>query len=92
MAGFSMDLADLDEVKEKEAEAVAPAPEVKVKLEKVADSNTKNLMTFDLDSLEERRDIISSIDNFGQDIVEKSTQKNDMLNVRLVDLSKMNGR
>ena len=91
MAGFSMDLADLDEVKEKEAEAVAPAPEVKVKLEKVADSNTKNLMTFDLDSLEERRDIISSIDNFGQDIVEKSTQKNDMLNVRLVDLSKMGG-
>ncbi len=59
MAGFSMDLADLDEVKEKEAEAVAPAPEVKVKLEKVADSNTKNLMTFDLDSLEERRDIIT---------------------------------
>ena len=51
MAGFSMDLADLDEVKEKEAEAVAPAPEVKVKLEKVADSNTQNLMTFDLDSL-----------------------------------------
>ena len=91
MAGFSMDLADLDEVKEKEAEAVAPAPEVKVKLEKIADSNTKNLMTFDLDSLEERRDIISSIDNFGQDIVEKSTQKNDMLNVRLVDLSKMGG-
>ena len=91
MAGFSMDLADLDEVKEKEAEAVAPAPEVKVKLEKVADSNTKNLMTFDLDSLEERRDIITSIDTFGQDIVEKSTQKNDMLNVRLVDLSKMGG-
>ncbi len=91
MAGFSMDLADLDEVKEREAEAVAPAPEVKVKLEKVADSNTQNLMTFDLDSLEERRGIISSIDSFGQDIVEKSTQKNDMLNVRLVDLSKMGG-
>ncbi len=91
MAGFSMDLADLDEVKEKEAEAVAPAPEVKVKLEKVADSNTQNLMTFDLDSLEERRGIISSIDSFGKDIVEKSTQKNDMLNVRLVDLSKMGG-
>ena len=91
MAGFSMDLADLDEVKEKEAEAVAPTPEVKVKLEKAADANTNNLMTFDLDSLQERRDIITSIDTFGKDIVEKSTQKNDMLNVRLVDLSKMGG-
>ena len=89
MAGFSMDLADLDEVKEKEAEAVAPTPEVKVKLEKAADANTNNLMTFDLDSLQERRDIITSIDSFGKDIVEKSTQKNDMLNVRLGDLSKM---
>ncbi len=89
MAGFSMDLADLDEVKEKEAEAVAPTPEVKVKLEKAADANTNNLMTFDLDSLQERRDIITSIDTFGKDIVEKSTQKNDMLNVRLGDLSKM---
>ena len=84
-----MDLADLDEVKEKEAEAVAPTPEVKVKLEKAADANTNNLMTFDLDSLQERRDIITSIDSFGKDIVEKSTQKNDMLNVRLGDLSKM---
>ena len=84
-----MDLADLDEVKEKEAEAVAPTPEVKVKLEKAADANTNNLMTFDLDSLQERRDIITSIDTFGKDIVEKSTQKNDMLNVRLGDLSKM---
>ena len=89
MAGFSMDLADLDVVKEKEAEAVAPTPEVKVKLEKAADANTNNLMTFDLDSLQERRDIITSIDTFGKDIVEKSTQKNDMLNVRLGDLSKM---
>ena len=91
MAGFSMELPDTEEVKEKEAEALAPAPEVKVKLEKVADSNTQNLMSFDLDSLEERRGIISSIENFGTDIVEKSTQKNDMLNVRLVDLSKMGG-
>lgn len=89
MAGFSMELPDTEEVKEKEAEAVAPTPEVKVKLEKVADANTSNLMTFDLDSLQERRDIITSIDTFGNDIVEKSTQKNDMLNVRLVDLSKM---
>lgn len=89
MAGFSMELPDTEEVKEKEAEAVAPTPEVKVKLEKAADSNTNNLMTFDLDSLQERRDIITSIDTFGNDIVEKSTQKNDMLNVRLADLSKM---
>lgn len=87
--GFSMDLPDVEEVKEEVSEKLAPAPEVKVKLEKAADSNTQNLFEFDLGSLQDRRDIVSSIDNFGTDIVQKSTQKNEMLNVRLVDLSRM---
>ncbi len=87
--GFSMDMPDVEEVKEEVAEKLAPAPEVKVKLEKAADSNTQELFTFDLGSLEDRRNIVSSIDNFGSDIVQKSAQKNELLNVRLVDLSRM---
>ena len=89
--GFSMDLPDMEEVKEEVKEEVAPAPEVKEKLVKAADSNTDELFTFDLGSLQDRRNIVSSIDNFGSDIVEKSTRKNELLNVRLVDLSKMGG-
>ena len=89
--GFSMDLPDMEEVKEKVQEEVAPAPETKEKLAKAADSNTGELFTFDLGSLEERRNIVNSIDTFGTDIVEKSTRKNELLNVRLVDLSRMGG-
>ena len=89
--GFSMDLPDMEEVKEEVKEEVAPAPEVKEKLVKAADSNTDELFTFDLGSLQDRRNIVSSVDNFGSDIVEKSTRKNELLNVRLVDLSKMGG-
>lgn len=89
--GFSMDLPDMEEVKEKVQEEVAPAPETKEKLVKAADSNTGELFSFDLGSLEERRNIVNSIDTFGTDIVEKSTRKNELLNVRLVDLSRMGG-
>ena len=68
--GFSMDLPDMEEVKEEVKEQVAPAPEVKEKLSAAADNNTGELFTFDLGSLGERREIVSSIENFGTDIVE----------------------
>ena len=89
--GFSMDLPDTEAVKEEVKKDLVPAQEVQEKLEKAADSNTEELFTFDLGSLEDRRNIVSSIDTFGTDIVEKSTNKNELLNVRLADLTKMGG-
>ena len=88
---FSMDLPDVEEVKNEVKEEIAPAPETKMQLEKAAESNTDELFTFDLGSLSDRRNIVSSIETFGSDVVAKSTQKNELLNVRLVELSKMGG-
>ena len=88
---FSMDLPDVEEVKEEVKEQVEPPAETKKQLATVADSNTDELFNFDLGSLNDRRAIVSSIETFGSDIVTKSTQKNELLNVRLVDLSKMGG-
>lgn len=89
--GFSMDLPDVEAVKEEVKVELAPKPETEDKLEQIADNNTQSLFTVDLGSLEGRREIVSSIDSFGNDIVEKSTRKNELLNVRLADLSKMGG-
>ena len=88
---FSMDLPDVEEVKEEVKEQVEPPAETKKQLATVADSNTDELFNFDLGSLNDRRAIVSSIETFGSDIVTKSTQKNELLNVRLVDLSKIGG-
>ncbi len=88
---FSMDLPNVEEVKEEVKEQLVPAEETKQQLEKVADSNTDELFNFDMGSLNDRRAIVSSIETFGSEIVTKSTQKNELLNVRLVDLSKMGG-
>lgn len=89
--GFSMDLPDVEAVKEEVKVELTPKPETEDKLEQIADNNTQSLFTVDLGSLEGRREIVSSIDNFGNDVVEKSTRKNELLNVRLADLSKMGG-
>lgn len=88
---FSMELPDVEKVKEEVKEELVPAPETKQQLEKAAENNTDELFDFDFDSLQERREIVSSIESFGNEVVQKSTQKNELLNVRLVDLSKMGG-
>lgn len=83
-----MDLPDLNKVQEEVKTELAPTPEVKQQIQSVADGNIDQLINIDLNSLEEKRGIVSTIDNFGKDLVVKSTRKNDLLNVRLVDLSK----
>ena len=59
--GFSMDLPDVEAVKEEVKVELAPKPETEDKLEKIADNNTQSLFTVDLGSLEGRREIVSSV-------------------------------
>lgn len=83
---FSMDVDNLD--KEKVTAVLNPTPEQKTALHTMADENTKEIMDINLDSLEERRNIASTIDNFGKDVVERSAQKNKMLEKTVAELSK----
>ena len=55
---FSMDLPDVEKVTEEVKDELVPAPETKEKLEKVAENNTEQLFTFDLGSLQDRREIV----------------------------------
>ena len=83
---FSMDVDALD--KETVTEPLNPTPAQKTVLGSMAQENAKEVIQIDLDSLEERRNIASTIDNFGKDIVVKSSDKNKMLEKTLADLSK----
>lgn len=83
---FSMDVDALD--KETVTEPLNPTPAQKNVLGSMAQENAKEVMQIDLDSLEERRNIANTIENFGKDIVVKSSDKNKMLEKTLADLSK----
>lgn len=89
--GFSMNVEHVDDVKKEVEEKLAPTEKEKTEIHSQADENAQALFEVDLGSLEDRRNIVSSIENFGNDIVTRSTQKNQLLETRLVDLSKMGG-
>ena len=66
---FSMDVDELN--REEVLQPLQPEPEVKEKIETQAESNVKEVMDVDLDSLAQRREITSMIDGFGTDIVRR---------------------
>lgn len=91
MAGFSMEVPDIEEVKTQVAKEVQLPTEQQVAIYDKADENVNELVKVDLDSLENKRNIIATIDSFGSDLLEKSKTKNDLLQVRMGDLSKIGG-
>ena len=89
--GFSMNVCDTEEIKNEVIEAVKPEKEEVKKLKVLSDNNVEAVMNLDMDSLEDRKLILKSIDEFGLDTMQKSSQKNALLEVSIKNLSKMGG-
>lgn len=83
---FNMDVDTLD--KEKVTEVLRPTQQQKTQLATMAEQNAQAVMEVNLDSLDERRSIANTIENFGRDIVVKSSEKNKILEKTLGELSK----
>lgn len=86
---FSMNVCDTEEIKNEVIEAVKPEKEEVKKLKVLSDNNVEAVMNLDMDSLEDRKLILKSIDEFGLDTMQKSSQKNALLEVSIKNLSKM---
>ena len=87
--GFSMNVCDTEEIKNEVIEAVKPEKEEVKKLKVLSDNNVEAVMNLDMDSLEDRKLILKSIDEFGLDTMQKSSQKNALLEVSIKNLSNM---
>lgn len=87
--GFSMNVCDTEEIKNEVIEAVKPEKEEVKKLKVLSDNNVEAVMNLDMDSLEDRKLILKSIDEFGLDTMQKSSQKNALLEISIKNLSKM---
>lgn len=87
--GFSMNVCDTEEIKNEVIEAVKPEKEEVKKLKVLSDNNVEAVVNLDMDSLEDRKLILKSIDEFGLDTMQKSSQKNALLEVSIKNLSKM---
>lgn len=89
--GFSMEVQDTNAIKEEIVEQVKPVPEEVAKLKEMADKNVRELLAIELDSLDARKDVVSSIEEFGLDTMKTSSKKNAMLQVSVGNLSKIGG-
>ena len=87
--GFSMNGCDTEEIKKEVVEAVKPVQEEVKQLKSLTDNNVEAVMNLDMDSLEDRKSILKSIDEFGLDTIQRSSQKNALLEVSIKNLSKM---
>ena len=87
--GFSMNVSDAEEIKKEVVEEVKPSSEEVNKLKKLSNSNVEAIMNINMDSLYERKEILKSIDEFGLDTIQRSSQKNELLEVSIKNLSKM---
>lgn len=87
--GSSMNVCDTEEIKNEVIEAVKPEKEEVKKLKVLSDNNVEAVMNLDMDSLEDRKLILKSIDEFGLDTMQKSSQKNALLEISIKNLSKM---
>lgn len=87
--GFSMNVCDTEEIKKEVVKAVEPAQEEVKQLKSLTDNNVEAVMNLDMDSLEDRKLILKSIDEFGLDTIQRSSKKNALLEVSIKNLSKM---
>ena len=87
--GFSMNVSDAEKIKKEVVEEVKPSSEEVNKLKKLSNSNVEAIMNINMDSLYERKEILKSIDEFGLDTIQRSSQKNELLEVSIKNLSKM---
>lgn len=89
MGEFSLDITP--PVKEQVVEVLEVQPERKTELQQIADQKVTELLAVDISSLEGRRSITSVIEGFGKEEVEASKSKNNLMSVRIGDLSQDGG-
>lgn len=89
--GFSMEIPDTEKIKKEIVEEVKPVLQDLDKIKEVADNNVEELMKLNIDSLEERKAILKSIEEFGKEVLQDSAEKNSLLQVTVGNLSNIGG-
>ncbi|ASS75205.1 toxic anion resistance protein [Tumebacillus algifaecis] len=84
---FSMEVPSQEEIKVVIEEQIKPVPEELIKLKELATSNVVSIMELDVDSLDKRKEILSSIESFGMQTMRTSSEKNSLLQVSVGVLS-----
>ena len=84
---FSLEILDDDKVKEEVSQETKLMAEEAEKVRAQAEANAIAVMNCDIDSLTDKKQLTTSIEQFGLDSMHKSSQKNSLLKVSVGKLS-----
>ena len=85
---FTMEVVSPEQLKAAIEEEVKPVPEEVQQLKDQASTNVTTILNMDVESLEQRKKILQSIDSFGTSSMRSSSEKNSLLQVQIGNLSK----
>ncbi|MCL1791876.1 MAG: toxic anion resistance protein [Peptococcaceae bacterium] len=85
---FQMEVANAEVLKKEVIEESAPVSEEVAQLMEQAEQNVREVMTLDLEAMEQKRNILKSIDSFGMDNMQSSARRNTLLQTTVGKLSK----
>lgn len=85
---MKMEFVNTDNVKKEVEKEISPVDKEVQEIKKIAEQNTKEIMALDIENLNEKRDILKSIDEFAIDTMQKSSRKNTLLQTTIGNLSK----
>jgi uncharacterized protein YaaN involved in tellurite resistance len=86
--GFSMELPNVAKIAEAVIQETKPQTEEEQALQAQAKANALAIISIDTGSLEQRREMLKPIESFGQATIQRSAQKNQLLEIPLGALSK----
>lgn len=89
--GFSLDMPDEVAIKEQVKEELTTLPEKKQEIAEVAGKKADAFLTVDLNNFEDRKELTTAIETFGADVIKESAAKNNLLETKVGDMSKLGG-
>lgn len=85
---MKMEIVNTEDLKKEVETEVNPAEAKVVEIQKLAQQNTNEIMTLNLEKLDEKRKMLKSIDEFAMETLKDSSRKNSLLQATVGRLSK----
>ncbi|MCR5737650.1 MAG: toxic anion resistance protein [Eubacterium sp.] len=84
---LDLSLPTQEEVKVQIEQELAPAPQEQTAIQTTAQQQAQEIMSVDIDSIQQRKEYTDVIDNFGQELMQQAQKKNSILERRVGTLS-----
>lgn len=85
---MKMEIVNTEDLKKEVETEVAPSQKDEKNIKDIATQNTNEIISLDLENLEEKRNMIKSIDDFALETMQNSSRKNTLLQTTIGNLSK----